>query len=93
MHVLTKYDGGKVINLSQSGLWEHSCINGAGLQHNMGKEQWPVAWSRQHTFSNIDFKDSYQQPAKNASSKKERKRKDSIKQQRWMKKVNQEGIL
>ncbi len=37
MHVRTKYDGGKVINRSQSGSWEHHCM-GAGLQHNMGKE-------------------------------------------------------
>ncbi len=37
MHVRTKFDGGKVINRSQSGSWEHRCM-GAGLQHNMGKE-------------------------------------------------------
>ncbi len=37
MHVRSKFDGGKVINRSQSGSWEFRCY-GAGLQHNLGKE-------------------------------------------------------
>ena len=37
MHIRTKYDGGKVINRSQSGSWEHRCM-GAGLQQNEGKQ-------------------------------------------------------
>lgn len=35
MHIRSKFDGGKVINRSQSGSWEHHCM-GAGLQQNMG---------------------------------------------------------
>ena len=35
MHIRTKYDGGKVINRSQSGSWEHRCM-GAGLQASSG---------------------------------------------------------
>ena len=35
--------GGKVINRSQSGSWQHHCM-GAGLRHNMG-DQWSLqAW-------------------------------------------------
>ncbi len=82
MHVSTKFDGGKVINLSQSGLWEYSSINGAGLQHKWAKSRdlWHEADNT--FFSNKDFRDSSQQHAKKASSEKERKGKDSIKQQR-----------
>ncbi len=35
MNIRCKYDGGKVINRSQSGSWEFRCM-GAGLQQNMG---------------------------------------------------------
>ncbi len=44
MHVRSKYDGGKVINRSQSGSWEHRCM-GAGLQQNLGKDWGPSVWS------------------------------------------------
>ena len=43
MHMRSKYDGGKVINRSQSGSWEHRCM-GAGLQQNEGKEWGPGHW-------------------------------------------------
>ncbi len=43
MHVRSKFDGGKVINHSQSGSWELRCY-GAGLQHNLGKEWGPKLW-------------------------------------------------
>ena len=36
MHVRCKFDGGKVVNRSQSGSWEHRCY-GAGLEQNLGK--------------------------------------------------------
>lgn len=45
MHVRSKYEGGKVINRSQSGSWEHRCM-GAGLQLNQGKEWGPTAWTK-----------------------------------------------
>ena len=44
MHIRAKFDGGKVINHSQSGSWEHRCM-GAGLQQNLGKEWGPKVWS------------------------------------------------
>ena len=40
MHIRSKFDGGKVINRSQSGSWQHRCA-GAGLQHNLGKTWGP----------------------------------------------------
>ena len=43
MYVRCKYNGGKVINRSQSGLWAHQCM-GAGLRHNFGKEWGPASW-------------------------------------------------
>ena len=48
MHVRAKFDGGKVVNRSQSGSWEHHCM-GAGLQHNMGKE-----WVGSHNMERND---------------------------------------
>ena len=43
MHVRAKFDGGKVVNRSQSGSWKHRYM-GAGLEHNMGKEWGPTIW-------------------------------------------------
>ena len=48
MHVRSKFDGGKVINRSQSGSWEHRCM-GAGLQQNLGKLWGPSMWSKMTT--------------------------------------------
>ncbi len=45
MHIRTKYDGGKVINRSQSGSWEGRCM-GAGLQQNLGKDWGPKVWEQ-----------------------------------------------
>ncbi len=89
MHVRTKFDGGKVINRSQSGSWEHRCM-GAGLQHNMGKEWGPVAWKQMtNTSPTKIFKNTSQRSAIKASSEKERKAKESVKKRRRMKKVTQ----
>ena len=43
MNVRAKFDGGKVINRSQSGSWQHRCM-GAGLRHNMGDKWGLQAW-------------------------------------------------
>ncbi len=45
MHIRTKFDGGKVINRSQSGSWEGRCM-GAGLQQNLGKDWGPKVWKQ-----------------------------------------------
>ena len=43
MHMRTKFDGGKVINRSQSGSFEHRCM-GAGLRMNLGPNWGPTTW-------------------------------------------------
>ena len=45
MHIRAKFDGGKVINRSQSGSWEARC-SGAGLRANEGPEWGPKTWER-----------------------------------------------
>ena len=45
MHIRAKFDGGKVINRSQSGSWEVRC-SGAGLRANEGPEWGPKTWER-----------------------------------------------
>ncbi len=50
MHIRSKFDGGKVINRSQSGSWQRRCM-GAGLRQNMGKEWGPEIWKQMATTS------------------------------------------
>ena len=44
MHIRCKFDGGKVINKSQSGSWQHRCM-GAGLEQNHGSMWGPKVWN------------------------------------------------
>ena len=44
MNIRCKFDGGKVVNRSQSGSWEFRCM-GAGLQLNLGHDWGPQAFS------------------------------------------------
>ena len=44
MHMRCKFDGGKVINRSQSGSFQHRCM-GAGLRQNLGPTWGPKTWS------------------------------------------------
>jgi len=82
MHIRCKYDGGKVINRSQSGSWEHRCM-GAGLQQNLGKEWGPEMW-RQMTKSspNKVFSDTARHSAKQVESDQKRKAKEEVKAKR-----------
>ena len=50
MHIRAKFDGGKVINRSQSGSWDNRCM-GAGLRQNMGTEWGPQTWKNMTTTS------------------------------------------
>ena len=43
MHIRSKFDGGKVINRSQSGSFEHRSM-GAGLQQNLGEDWVKSTW-------------------------------------------------
>ena len=73
MNIRCKFDGGKVINRSQSGSWEHRCM-GAGLQQNMGKAWGPATWAKMTNSSpNQVFCDVAESSAK--KSAKDRKRK------------------
>ncbi len=75
MHVRTKFDGGKVINRSQSGSWEHRCM-GAGLQHNIGKEWGPATWKQMTNSSPTKvFKGVFERSVRKASKEKVRKQK------------------
>ena len=80
MHIRSKYDGGKVINRSQSGSWEHRCM-GAGLQQNKGKEWGPELW-RQMTNSspNEVFSNTARHSAKEVESDRKRKAKEEVMQ-------------
>ena len=68
MHILSKYDGGKIINRSQSGSWEYRCM-GAGLQQNMGKKWAPELWRQlTNSFPNNVFSDTARYSAKDVES-------------------------
>ena len=80
MHVRSKFDGGKVINRSQSGSWNHRCM-GAGLQQNLGKTWGPKAWEDM-TLSKenqVYHKVALQQEER-ASKELERKSRDATKE-------------
>ena len=88
MHIRAKFDGGKVINRSQSGSWEHRCM-GAGLQQNTGKEWGPVVWSKMTNSSpNQVFIDTAEHSAKKADSDRKRKATDKAKEQRRLSKCS-----
>lgn len=79
MHIRSKYDGGKVINRSQSGSWEHRCM-GAGLQQNFGKEWGPPIWKQMTRSSPTKvFTDTAKRSAKKASYEKKRKASEEVK--------------
>ncbi len=71
MHIRTKFDGGKVINRSQSGSWEHRCM-GAGLRHNLGAKWGPQVWKK---MTNNSPNKIFSTVAKNAAKQVEKNRK------------------
>ena len=82
MHIRSKYDGGKVINRSQSGSWEHRCM-GAGLQQNIGKQWGPEMWRQMTTSSpNKVFTDMARHSAKEMESNRKRKAEEEVKAKR-----------
>lgn len=88
MHIRSKFDGGKVINRSQSGSWEHRCM-GAGLQQNKGKKWGPGLWKEMTSSSPSKvFTDVAERSAKKANKEKKRKEKEVVIQQRRLKKYS-----
>ena len=82
MNIRCKFDGGKVMNRSQSGSWEHRCM-GAGLQQNMGKAWGPVAWAKMTNSSpNKVFCDAAQSSAKKSANDRKRKATEDAKERR-----------
>ena len=82
MHIRCKFDGGKVVNRSQSGSWEHRCM-GAGLQQNMGKTWGPAVWSKMTDSSpNQVFINATESIAKKAESDRKRKATETAKEAR-----------
>ena len=82
MHIRSKFDGGKVINRSQSGSWEHRCM-GAALQQNMGKEWGTAVWSKMtEAPPNRIFLNTAKHSAKKADSDRKRKATENAKQRR-----------
>ena len=72
MHIKSKFDGGKVVNRSQSDSWEYRSME-AGLQQNMWKEWRSAVWSKMTNSTNSVFVDAPELSAKKAE--KDRKRK------------------
>ena len=82
MHIWCKFDGGKVVNLSQSGSWEHRCY-GAGLEQNLGKEWGPTVWQEASgSCPNQVFSDIATSSAKKVASDRKRKAEDHSKESR-----------
>ncbi len=82
MHMRMKFNGGKVINQSQSGSWEHRCME-AGLQQNLGRKWGPQTWEQMTgCSSNKVFSDTAERSAKTVDQDRKRKATDEAKQQR-----------
>ena len=81
MHIRAKFDGGKVINRSQSGSWEHRCM-GAGLRPNLGIEWGPEMYSDLTKKDNIVYKTTAKVSARIAERDKKRKATDKAKESR-----------
>ena len=72
MHVRCKFDGGKYVNRSQSGSFQHRCY-GAGLQQNLGKSWSPTIWEQMAgSTPNQVFVDSAETSAKQAEDTRKR---------------------
>lgn len=82
MHIRTKFDGGKVINRSQSGSWEGRCM-GAGLQQNLGKDWGPKVWRQMSGESpNKIFTDVMDSSVKRVERDRKRKATEKAKESR-----------
>ena len=89
MHIRTKFDGGKVINRSQSGSWELRCM-GVGLRQNNGLEWALRSWEDMAEGSpNKVFIDTAKSFAKTHANDKKRKSSTQAKETRRKKKYSQ----
>ena len=82
MHMRCKFDGGKVINRSQSGSWELRCM-GAGLRQNLGREWGPKAWKQMtKTSPNKVYTDTAERSAKTLNQDRKRKNTEQAQERR-----------
>ena len=82
MHIRSKFDGGKVINRSQSGSWQHRCM-GAGLRQNMGRQWGPEIWRKMTTTSpNKVYTNTADRLAKRVERDRKRKASEEAKESR-----------
>ena len=82
MHIRTKFDGGKVINRSQSGAWENRSM-GAGLRQNLGADWGPQVWtSMTDYFPNKVFTNVAGHSAERVKKDRERKNTEAAKEKR-----------
>ena len=82
MQIRCKFDGGKVVNRSQSGSWEHRCY-GAGLQQNLGKIWGPPTWEKMtNSLPNQVFIDTVESCAKKVETTRKRKATEKAKESR-----------
>lgn len=89
MQVRCKFDGGKVVNRSQSGSWEHQC-SGAGLQQNLGRNWGPPTWEKMTSSpSNQVFIDTAESSAKKVQITRNRKATEKAKEHRRQSKNSQ----
>ena len=72
MHTRCKFDGGRVINRSQSGSWEYRCM-GAGLRLNMGHTWGPTTWSEMTKQTNPVYSEAMTTSMKKADQDRKRK--------------------
>ena len=82
MQIRCKFDGGKVVNRSQSGSWEHRC-SGAGLQQNLGRSWGPPTWEKMTSSPpNQVFIDTAKYFAKKVEKTRKRKATETAKESR-----------
>lgn len=82
MQIRSKFDGGKVINRSQSGSWEHRC-HGAALQQNLGRSWGPPTWAKMTSSpANQVFIDTANSIAKKVENTRKRKATETAKEGR-----------
>lgn len=81
MQIRCKFDGGKVINRSQSGSCESRC-SGAGLQKNLGKCWGPPTWQKMTGFPASQVLMDTAESAKKADKDRKRKATEEAKDSR-----------
>lgn len=82
MSIRCKFDGGKVVNRSQSGSWEYRCM-GAGLRMNLGPRWSPEAWEDMTGSSpNHVLKDTTNHAARKYELDRKRKASETAKEKR-----------